>query len=103
VNDWLNTLFPTGLAAVFLAAYKGVAEIRKGAHTKERGAIADLKRWREEQYDARRQADKERVQAEKERDYWRSFAGKCEYELERRGLPIPARPKADFVGDEEAT
>jgi hypothetical protein len=96
VNDWLNTLFPTGLAAVFLAAYKGFAEIRKGAHTKERGAIADLKRWREEQYDARRQA-------EKERDYWRSFAGKCEYELERRGLPIPTRPKADFVGDEEAT
>jgi hypothetical protein len=96
VNDWLNTLFPTGLAAVLLAAYKGVTEIRKGARTKERGAITDLKKWREEQYDARRQA-------EKERDYWRSFAGKCEYELDRRGLPVPNRPKADFIDDEEAT
>lgn len=96
VSDWLNTLFPTGLAAVLLAAYKGVSEIRKGAHKKERGAIADLKLWRQEQYDARRQA-------ERERDYWRSFAGKCEYELDRRGLPVPKRPKADFIEDEEAT
>lgn len=96
MSDWLNTLFPTGLAAVFLAAYKGIAEIRKGAHAKERGAIADLKQWREEQYDAR-------VQAEKERDYWRSWAGRCEYELDRRGIDLPPRPKANFVGDEEAT
>jgi hypothetical protein len=96
VSDWLNTLFPTGLAAVLLAAYKGVSEIRKGAHTKERGAIADLKKWREEQYDARRLA-------EREASYWRSYAGKCEWELERRGLPVPQRPKADFIDAEERT
>lgn len=96
MSDWLNTLFPTGLAAVLVAAYKGVDAIRKGAHKKERGAIADLKKWREEQYDARRQA-------EKERDYWRSRAAKCEFELERRGLPVPKRPRADFIDDEEAT
>lgn len=96
VSDWINTLFPTGLAAVVLAAYKGVQAIREGAHMKERGAIADLKMWRQEQYDARRLA-------ERERDYWRSHAGKCEYELDRRGLPVPQRPKADFIGDEEAT
>jgi hypothetical protein len=94
VSDWLNTLFPTGVAAVLLAAYKGVTEIRRGAHRKERGAIADLKKWREEQYDARRQA-------EKERDAWRSYAGKCEFELDRRGLPVPARPK--LISDEDAT
>lgn len=93
VSEWLNTLFPTGLAAVFLAAWKGVAEIRKGAHAKERGAIADLKKWREEQYDARKQA-------EDERDAWRSYAGKCEYELDRRGLTIPPRPK--LISDEDA-
>lgn len=96
VSDWLNTLFPTGLAAVFLAAYKGIAEIRKGARAKERGAIADLKKWREEQYDARQQA-------ERERDYWRSYAGRCVFELERRGLPLPKRPQADFIDDEEST
>jgi hypothetical protein len=96
VSDWLNTLFPTGVVAAAVAAYKGVDAIRKGAHKKERGAIADLKKWREEQYDARRQA-------ELRESYWRSYAGKCEYELERRGLPVPARPKADFIGDEEAT
>jgi hypothetical protein len=96
VSDWLNTLFPTGLMAVVLAAYKGVTEIRKGAHKKERGAINDLKQWREEQYDARRLA-------EKRESYWRSHAAKCEYELERRGLPVPNRPKADFIDDEETT
>lgn len=96
MSDWLNTLFPTGLAAVFLAAYKGIAEIRKGAHTKERGAIADLKMWRQEQYDARRIA-------ERRENFWRSHAARCEYELERRGLPVPPRPKADFIDDEEAT
>lgn len=96
MSEWINTLFPTGLLAVVVAAYKGVTAIRAGAHKKERGAIADLKRWREEQYDARQQA-------EKERDYWRSFAGKCEYELDRRGLPVPKRPKADFIDEQEAT
>jgi hypothetical protein len=92
VSDWLNTLFPTGVAAVLLALYKGVTEIRKGAHRKERGAIADLKKWREEQYDARRHA-------EKERDAWRTFAARCEYELDRRKLPVPSRPK--LIADEE--
>lgn len=96
VSDWLNTLFPTGIAAVVLAAYKGVTEIKKGAHRKERGAIADLKKWREEQYDARQLA-------ERRENYWRSYAGRCEWELERRGLPVPPRPKADFIDDEEAT
>jgi hypothetical protein len=96
VNDWLNTLFPTGLAAVLLAAYKGVTEIRKGARTKERGAITDLKKWREEQYDARQTA-------EKRESYWRSHAGRCEYELERHGIPVPSRPKVSFIDDEEAT
>lgn len=94
VSDWLNTLFPTGIAAVLLAAYKGVTEIRKGAHRKERGAIADLKKWREEQYDARQKA-------ERERDAWRSYAGKCEYELGRRNLPVPTRPK--LISDEDAS
>lgn len=96
MSDWLNTLFPTGIAAVLLAAYKGVNEIRKGAHRKERGAIADLKRWREEQYDARQLAERREA-------YWRSYAARCEYELERRGFPVPQRPKADFIDDEDPT
>lgn len=94
MSDWLNTLFPTGLAATLLAAYKGVDAIRKGAHKKERGAIADLKKWREEQYDARRQA-------EKERDAWRRHAGRCEYELDRRNIPVPKRPS--LIDDGEPT
>lgn len=95
-SDLLNVLFGGGLVATIGAAFKGVKVLMDGSHAKEREAIADLKAWREESNDARQQA-------EKERDYWRSWAGKCEYELERRGLPLPARPKAAFISDEEAT
>lgn len=95
-SDFLNVLFGGGLVATIGAAFKGVKVLMDGSHAKEREAIADLKAWREESNDARQQA-------EKERDYWRSWAGKCEYELERRGLPLPARPKAAFISDEEAT
>lgn len=95
-SDVLNVLFGGGMVAVIGAAFQGIKALRDGSHAKEREAIADLKAWREESNDAR-------VQAEKERDYWRSWAGRCEYELERRGLPLPARPKAAFISDEEAT
>lgn len=95
-SDLLNVLFGGGLVATATAVFSGIKAIRDGSHAKEREAIADLKAWREESNDAR-------VQAEKERDYWRSWAGKCEYELERRGIPLPSRPTAAFIADEEAT
>lgn len=95
-SDLLNAILGGGLVATIGAAFKGVKTLMDGSHAKEREAIADLKAWREESNDAR-------VQAEKERDYWRSWAGKCEYELERNGIRLPSRPQATFIPDEEAT
>jgi hypothetical protein len=73
-------LLSVGGAAVVRNFFTGVKTLRGGAHARERQALADLVRQRDD--------------AEADRDFWRRSTGRYMYQLERAGIePDPANPK----------
>ena len=90
MNNWLAVLITALLSAggaTFIGSLvKGIRSLRGGARAREREAINDLARWREEADDARREA-------EQDRDFWRRIAGSYAYQMRMAGLiPIPSEP-----------
>lgn len=90
MDGWLAALI-TGLLGAGGATYigtlvRGLRSLKGGARAREREAVNDLARWREEADDARREA-------ERDRDFWRRVAGAYAYQLRAKGVePIPAEP-----------
>jgi hypothetical protein len=76
-----------GGGAVFLGALiKGWSDLRAGVRAREREAVADLAA-------ARADAEDRRVDAERDRDYWRSVAAGYGYQLRHAGMaPDPEAP-----------
>ena len=86
----LQTLLTVGLSSggvMFLTlvfqAIKGFVD-RKDK--REEQALADRAKWLE-------QADDAREWAEKERNWWMSYAGTLEYLLNSHGVKLPERPE----------
>jgi hypothetical protein len=72
-------LLSVGGAAVVRNFFTGVKTLRGGAHARERQALADLVRQRDD--------------AEADRDFWRRTAGRYAWQLERAGHePDPVSP-----------
>ncbi len=91
-GDWVPQII-TGLlgggGALFIAALvKGWADLRGGARAREREAVNDLAKARDD-------ADRLRSLAERDRDYWRSIAAGYGYQLRSAGIePAPLQPEA---------
>lgn len=88
--DWLPTvitlLLGTGGVAFLTTVIRGWSTIRSGAHAREREAIDDLGRHRDD-------LDRRLRQAERDRDFWRLTAYRYAGQLVRAGIdPIPADP-----------
>lgn len=77
-----------GGGAVFLGALiKGWADLRAGARARERETVTDLAAARDD-------AETRRSSAERDRDYWRSIAGRYGYQLRQAGVkPDPETPE----------
>jgi hypothetical protein len=72
-------LLSVGGAAVVRNFFTGIKTLRTGARTREREALADLVRQRDD--------------AEADLDFWRRTAGRYAWQLERAGHePNPANP-----------
>lgn len=75
-----------GAVATYRALFGGIASLRQGARAKEREAIQDLARWRDE-------ADEARRTAETDRDYWQRVSAGYAGQLLRAGIePVPPEP-----------
>lgn len=82
----ISLLIGGGGVAFVTALAKGIRDLRGGARAREREAVDDLARWRDE-------ADEGRRAAERDRDFWRGTAGSYGYQLRTLGVePIPANP-----------
>jgi len=90
VDGWLPTviglLLGTGGAAFLTTSIRGWSTIRSGAHAREREAIDDLGRHRDD-------LDRRLRLAERDRDYWRQTSARYSAQLVRaRVEPSPADP-----------
>jgi len=90
VDNWVSALIAAvlgGGGVAFLgAAIKGLQDLRSGVRAREREAVADLARSRDE-------SDERARSAEADRDYWRRIANRYYGQLERLGVePAPADP-----------
>jgi len=90
VDGWLSTLIGLllgGGGVAFLTTFiRGWSTIRSGAHAREREAIDDLGRHRDE-------LDRRLRLAERDRDYWRQICMRYSGQLVRAGIePVPPDP-----------
>lgn len=90
MDGWLTTviglLLGTGGVAFFTTVIRGWSSIRSGAHAREREAIDDLGRMRDD-------LDQRLRIADRDRDYWRWVAMRYGGQLVRHGFdPVPADP-----------
>lgn len=83
----LVTLILGGGGVAFVQSlFKGLGSLRGGARAREREAVDDLAR-------ARDQADERAMWAEADRDFWRDTAGRWLYQLRSNGIdPVPPDP-----------
>jgi hypothetical protein len=90
LQSWLpglvGVLLTAGGAAFLTTMVRGWSTIRSGAHAREREAIDDLGRYRDD-------LDRRLRLAERDRDFWRYVAGRYAGQLARAGMdPAPAEP-----------
>ena len=83
-----NLLLGGGLVATLTAAVRGVTALRSGARAREREAVDDLGRWRDD-------LDRRARTAERDRDFWRNTAARYAWQIRQAGRePDPADPVA---------
>jgi hypothetical protein len=87
-HDWLTALLAvllgTGGIGSLLSTARGINSLRTGARARQREAVTDLARSRD-------QADERAYWAELDRDYYRNLCGRYAYQLTRAGAePNPA-------------
>lgn len=92
MDGWLSTvigLLLGGGGVAFLTTFiRGWSTIRSGAHAREREAIDDLGRHRDD-------LDRRLRLAERDRDFWRLVSARYTGQLVRAGIePSPADPVA---------
>lgn len=86
VTTVVSLLLGGGAVATLTAGFKGISALRSGARAREREAVDDLGKWRDE-------ADRARRLAERDRDFWRNVAARYAGQLARAGIdPVPADP-----------
>lgn len=86
IQTIVSVLLGGGALATLTAAFKGLGALRSGARAREREAVDDLGKWRDDLDNARRRA-------ERDRDYWHRIASRYAAQLTRAGAePIPADP-----------
>ena len=90
MDGWLTTviglLLGGGGVAFLTTVIRGWSTIRSGAHAREREAIDDLGRMRDD-------LDERLRWAERDRDYWRQVAARYSGQLARAGIdPVPPDP-----------
>jgi hypothetical protein len=90
VDAWLpgliSALLSAGGAAFLTTMIRGWSTIRSGAHAREREAIDDLGRHRDD-------LDRRLRVAERDRDFWRVVAARYSAQLARAGIdPVPSDP-----------
>lgn len=86
VTTLITALIGVGGAGFIATLIKGWGSLRSGARAREREAVADLARARDE-------ADERSRMAIADRDYWRLISARYAYQLMRSGLdPDPADP-----------
>ena len=82
----VSVLLGGGAVATLTAGFKGITALRSGARAREREAVDDLGRWRDE-------LDRARRATERDRDYWRLVASRYAAQLVRAGIdPVPSDP-----------
>ena len=82
----ITVVLSGGALATIQAVFRGVGSLRSGARAREKEAVSDLARWRDE-------LDERARRAEADRDYWRVIAMQYAGQLHRAGLePKPAEP-----------
>lgn len=89
-KDWITAilaiLLGTGGIGSLVSTARGINSLRTGVRARQREAITDLARSRD-------QADERAHWAEMDRDYWRAIAARYAYQLIRAGQdPVPADP-----------
>lgn len=82
----ITVLLSAGGATFFANLVRGWGTIKSGARAREREAVDDLARWRDE-------LDERARNAEADRDFWRNVAARYSGQLARAGIePVPADP-----------
>ena len=82
----ITLLLTAGGAAFLTNAVRGWSSIRSGAHAREREAIDDLGRRRDD-------LDRWLTESNRDRDFWRRVANRYAGQLVRAGIePDPADP-----------
>lgn len=81
----VTLLLGAGGATFVTTVVRGWGTLRSGARAREREAVDDLGRWRDE-------SDERRRLAEADRDFWRQLAARRAAQLARAGIDIPDDP-----------
>lgn len=89
-NGWLSSVIAAllggGGVAFLTTFFRGWSTIRSGVHAREREAIDDLGRYRDD-------LDKRLRLTERDRDYWRMVTSRYSGQLVRAGIePNPPEP-----------
>lgn len=88
INTLVTALLGGGAVTFVGALVNGWKTLRSGARAREKEAVDDLAKWRDE-------LDKRATRAELDRDFWRGVAGGYAYQLIRSGnKPDPPDPVA---------
>jgi hypothetical protein len=84
-GDLLTLLLGGGAVATITALFKGVDSLRSGARARERDTITELVKQRKEAW-------RDRDNAQDARDYWRNWAGTVEFKARAGGIDVGTRP-----------
>jgi hypothetical protein len=86
LSTLVATLLGAGGTLFITAVFKGVTSLRSGARAREKEAVDDLGRWRDD-------LDKRARTAERDRDYWCRLANRYAAQMIRAGVePDPPEP-----------
>ena len=86
ITTVIVALLGGGGVALVATSFRGISTLRTGARAREREAVDDLGKDREEERTMRRQA-------ERDRDYWRRICFTYIGQMERAGMkPVPEEP-----------
>lgn len=84
-GELLTLLLGGGAVATIGAFFQGVKSLQSGARARERETVVDLVKQRKEAW-------RDRDQAQDERDYWRNWAGTVTFYANQGGVVLPERP-----------
>lgn len=86
LSTLVGMLLGTGGTLFITAVFKGVTSLRSGARAREKEAVDDLGRWRDD-------LDKRARTAERDRDYYRLVCARYAEQMIRAGMnPNPPEP-----------